>query len=180
MKDEKQTTGAENLENEVLSQEENDVAEETREVSVALPVWILGAARKLGLDISSVTEASLCAAIGRMLKPAPPPLRFPLLDEDQIEVKVKKITKAGVVLLLYKTARVDMDLLDEVVGPENWTCEYREVKGNLYCGIGIKRREDSPFVWKWTAASKAGRTAKETRKREKRPTRLSARGLSGA
>ena len=145
----KQTTGAESLENEALSQEENDVVEETLEVSVALPAWILDAARELNLDISSIAEASLCAAIGRMLKPAPPRLRFPLLGEDQIEVKVKKITKTGVVLLLYKTARVDMDLLDEVVGPENWTCEYREIKGNLYCGIGIKRREDSPFVWKW-------------------------------
>jgi hypothetical protein len=63
--------------------------------------------------------------------------KFRLLSESEIECKIKKVTASGVVLLLYKTARTDMDLLDETVGPENWTCDYREVKGNLYCRIGI-------------------------------------------
>jgi hypothetical protein len=51
------------------------------------------------------------------------------------------------VLLLYKTARTDMDLLDEHVGTENWECRYEEIKGNLYCGIGI--RVGDRMVWKW-------------------------------
>lgn len=73
---------------------------------------------------------------------------FPLLTASQIEVKVKQVTSKGAVLLLYKTARTDMELLDAVVGPMNWAVDYREIKGNLYCGIGITEDGDR-WVWKW-------------------------------
>ena len=72
---------------------------------------------------------------------------FRLLNAEDIEVKVKKVTDKGVVLLLYKTARTDMDLLDERFGAENWECDYREIKGNLYCGIGVYANDR--MVWKW-------------------------------
>lgn len=75
-------------------------------------------------------------------------LNFPLLTADQIEVKVKQVTQKGAILLLYKTARTDMELLDNVVGPMNWAVDYREIKGNLYCGIGITEDGDR-WVWKW-------------------------------
>ena len=75
-------------------------------------------------------------------------LNFPLLNADQIEVKVKQVTAKGAILLLYKTARTDMELLDAVVGPMNWAVDYREIKGNLYCGIGITEDGDR-WVWKW-------------------------------
>jgi len=64
--------------------------------------------------------------------------QFRLLTPDEIEVKVKKIADKGAALLLYKTARTDMDILDEAVGAENWDCGYTEIKGNLYCQIGIR------------------------------------------
>ena len=72
---------------------------------------------------------------------------FRLLTEGEIEVKVKKVTEKGAILLLYKTARTDMDLLDEHFGAENWECDYREIKGNLYCGIGAQMGDR--MVWKW-------------------------------
>lgn len=75
-------------------------------------------------------------------------LNFPLLTADQIEVKVKQVTQKGAVLLLYKTARTDMELLDAIVGPMNWAVDYREIKGNLYCGIGITE-DGEHWVWKW-------------------------------
>ena len=75
-------------------------------------------------------------------------MKFRLLEATDIEVKVKKVKENGAILLLYKTARTDMDILDETIGPENWTNDYREIKGNLYCGIGI-RNEKGEFVWKW-------------------------------
>ena len=75
-------------------------------------------------------------------------IKFPLLTTEDIQVKVKQCTKSGVLLLLYKTARVDAKILDEVVGPMNWTDEYVEVKGNLYCKIGIREKEDQDFVYK--------------------------------
>ena len=73
--------------------------------------------------------------------------QFRLLDARDIEVKVKKVTEKGAILLLYKTARTDMDVLDETVGAENWECKYEEIKGNLYCGIGIMFGDKQ--VWKW-------------------------------
>jgi hypothetical protein len=72
-----------------------------------------------------------------------------LLTADEIEVKVKKVTASGAVALLYKTARVDMSILDEIFGSQNWTDDYKEIKGNLYCGIGIRKDENSAFVYKW-------------------------------
>ena len=79
--------------------------------------------------------------------------QFRLLTEGDIEVKVKKVTDKGVLLLLYKTARTDMDLLDEHFGAENWECDYREIKGNLYCGIGV--RVGDKFAWKWDCGSES-------------------------
>lgn len=78
-------------------------------------------------------------------------LNFPLLNADQIEVKVKQVGANGAVLLLYKTARTDMELLDSVVGPMNWADDYKEIKGNLYCGIGIAEAtaDGERWVWKW-------------------------------
>lgn len=74
-------------------------------------------------------------------------IQFPLLAPDQIEVKVKKCSEKGALLLLYKTARTDMDMLDRVVGVENWDIDYKEIKGNLYAGIGIKT--ENGWIRKW-------------------------------
>lgn len=73
---------------------------------------------------------------------------FRFLTADEIEVKVKQVKENGLVCLLYKTARTDMDLLDETVGADNWTNDYRDIKGNLYAGIAIRQRDDS-WCWKW-------------------------------
>ncbi len=72
-----------------------------------------------------------------------------LLTKDEIEVKVKKVTPTGILLLLYKTARTDMDILDETYGAENWQSDYKEIKGNLYAGIGVKDKDSGNWVWKW-------------------------------
>ena len=75
-------------------------------------------------------------------------IEFPLLKKEDILVKVKQVTKAGALLLLYKTARTDAKYLDEVLGPMNWTNDYVEIKNNLYCRIGIREKEDQEFVYK--------------------------------
>lgn len=71
------------------------------------------------------------------------------LNSDEIEVKVKQVTEKGAVLLLYKTARVDMAMLDTEFGPMNWQSDYKVVKDNLYCGIGVRDKETKEWVWKW-------------------------------
>lgn len=40
--------------------------------------------------------------------------------------------------MAYIDARQVMDLLDESVGMSNWQCEYRDIGGKMYCGIGIR------------------------------------------
>ncbi len=72
---------------------------------------------------------------------------FRTLTKNEIECRAKQVTEKGAVLLLYKTARTDMDLLDETVGAENWESDYKEIKGNLYCGLGIRCKDG--VVWKW-------------------------------
>lgn len=54
---------------------------------------------------------------------------------------------ASATCVAYIDARDVMDLLDEVIGPENWQSDYKGIKGNLYAGIGIKLNEE--WIWKW-------------------------------
>lgn len=76
------------------------------------------------------------------------------LKASEISVKVKQITEKGCLLLLYKTARVDAQILDEEFGAANWTNDFKEIKGNLFCGIGVKQ-EDGSFVWKWDCGTES-------------------------
>lgn len=73
------------------------------------------------------------------------------LKANEINVKVKQVTEKGCLLLLYKDARVDMQILDEEVGPQNWQCDYKTINGVLYCGIGIAKNDNgqTSWVWKW-------------------------------
>lgn len=54
--------------------------------------------------------------------------------------------KGSCTLLLYQDARCGMDILDESIGSDKWQKEYYEVKGNVYCKIGILT--DNGWVWK--------------------------------
>lgn len=69
------------------------------------------------------------------------------LNANEIEVKVKQINTNGCLLLLYKTARVDMQMLDEEFGVGAWQCDYKTINGVLYCGIGVLTNNN--WVWKW-------------------------------
>ena len=71
---------------------------------------------------------------------------FRELKADEIECRVGQATEKGLSLLLYKDARVDMAILDETVGQERWQREHYEVKGNLYCRVGIKIGNE--WIWK--------------------------------
>lgn len=75
------------------------------------------------------------------------------LKANEIEVKVSQVIKTdkfeGFQALLYKTARVDMDILDETYGDMNWQSDYKVVKDNLYCGIGVRDGQTGDWVWKW-------------------------------
>lgn len=76
-------------------------------------------------------------------------LNFRELKPSEIECKISQINEKGLSLLLYKTARTDMQLLDETVGAYNWKCEYQEIKGNMYCGISIYDAVKKEWITKW-------------------------------
>ena len=79
------------------------------------------------------------------------------LTKDEVELRVGQTNKDKTrsTLLLYKNARVDMALLDERFGPENWECDYKELKGNLDCGVGVRYTEGGPLVWKWDCGTES-------------------------
>lgn len=76
---------------------------------------------------------------------------FRYLDASDVEIRVGQCSEKGVSLLLYKDARVDMRLLDETVGPENWQCRYDTINGKLFCSVGVKCGGE--WVWKQDVGS---------------------------
>lgn len=75
---------------------------------------------------------------------------IPLLEADDIEVRIQQACKDNKALaLLYKTSRTDMRILDKVFGVYGWKDEYKEIKGNLYCGISIYDKEKQEWITKW-------------------------------
>lgn len=75
---------------------------------------------------------------------------IPLLEADDIEVRMQQACKNNKALaLLYKTSRTDMRILDKVFGVYGWKDEYKEIKGNLYCGISIYDENKKEWVTKW-------------------------------
>lgn len=78
------------------------------------------------------------------------------LTADDIEIRVQSVKANGLVLLLYKNARVDMAILDETVGLHNWQREHYECKGNLFCRVGIKTKQNEKDVGEWVWKSDCG------------------------
>jgi len=69
------------------------------------------------------------------------------LTAAQIEFRVQSVSKKGfAVLLAYKDARVDMQRLDEVVGPLNWKREH--TRDNRNCIVSIWDDGKSQWVSK--------------------------------
>lgn len=60
-----------------------------------------------------------------------------LLRADEIECRAQSVKSNGCVLLLYKDARTDMNLLDETFGSENWQRTHEVINDNLFCNIEI-------------------------------------------
>ena len=87
--------------------------------------------------------------------------KFRLLKADEIECRISQILSSGIVLLLYKTARTDANLLDETVGVFDWQNDFKLIDGVLYGGIGIRTSEG--FVWKWDAGTESNTEAEKGR-----------------
>lgn len=75
-------------------------------------------------------------------------LNFRKLNADEIDCRVGSVTDKGVSLLMYKDARVDMRLLDEVVGMMNWKREHQLINGNLFCTVSIRDNTTGEWISK--------------------------------
>lgn len=71
---------------------------------------------------------------------------FRLLRAEEIECRVKQCTEKGAMVLLYKDARCDMNILDEAVGPMNWQCEYS--RDNANCTVKLWNVKISQWISK--------------------------------
>jgi len=74
--------------------------------------------------------------------------KFRTLKANEIECRIAQIKSNGLVLLLYKDARVDQNLLDETVGPLNWQRTQEVIDGSLYCTVSIWDDEKKQWISK--------------------------------
>ena len=70
------------------------------------------------------------------------------LRADEIECRVQQVKGNGCVLLLYKDARCDMRILDEVFGIDGWEREHQVVNGNLYCTVRVWSEKRNQWISK--------------------------------
>jgi hypothetical protein len=69
------------------------------------------------------------------------------LPIESVEFRIQSITQHGkAILLAYKDARVDMQRLDDVVGPHNWKREH--LRDNKNCIVSIWCEEKKEWISK--------------------------------
>lgn len=80
-------------------------------------------------------------------------MKFRALKASEIDCRIQSIGQnktgaVGTTILLYKDARVDMNILDETVGAMNWQRGHSVIDGNLYCTISIWDEEKEQWIAK--------------------------------
>lgn len=73
-------------------------------------------------------------------------LKFRKLKADEIEVRVQSVKESGCILLLYKNARCDMNILDETVGAMNWKREH--TRDNANCIVSLWDEDKKQWISK--------------------------------
>jgi len=71
-----------------------------------------------------------------------------LLKANEIEVRVGSCKENGCSLLLYKNARVDMQLMDEEFGSLNWKREHVVINKNNYCRVSVYNKDIGEWISK--------------------------------
>ena len=91
---------------------------------------------------------------------------IPLLAADDVECRIQSVNKGksgkvGAILLIYKNARVDMRILDEVYGADNWQRTHEVINGNLFCNIDIWDAEKKCWVRKQDVGTESNTEAEK-------------------
>lgn len=73
-----------------------------------------------------------------------------LLTKEEIDCRVAQVGQdlSWCSCLLYKDARADMRILDEVFGPMNWQRHHELINGNLFCTVSVWDEEKGQWVSK--------------------------------
>ena len=71
-----------------------------------------------------------------------------LLRTEEIKCRAGAVNEKGMSILLFKDARVDQKILDEVLTPFGWKRSHQILDGNLYCTVEIWDPEKQQWVAK--------------------------------
>lgn len=78
-----------------------------------------------------------------------------LLYADEIECRIGTIGENGLSLLLYKDARADMKILDEIYGASNWQRKHEIIGECLYCIVSVWDKEKRQWISKMDVGTKS-------------------------
>ena len=73
-------------------------------------------------------------------------MKFRLLRADEIDARISMCNQNGIVLLLYKDARCDQNILDEIVGAMNW--QRKHTRDNANCIVSIWDEDKKQWIEK--------------------------------
>ena len=83
------------------------------------------------------------------------------LTKEEIECRVQQIGDGWCRLLLYKTARCDRAILDEVYGAEYWQNDFKVVDGKIYGSISVWNKELGQWITKWDVGTESNTEAEK-------------------
>lgn len=90
-----------------------------------------------------------------------------LLSKDDIDVRVAQTDVRGdtlsVNLLLYKNARIDMKILDELFTPFGWKRTHRLIDGQLFCCVDVRDPETHEWITKEDVGTESNTEAEKGR-----------------
>ena len=94
--------------------------------------------------------------------------KIPLLTAQDVDCRIQQITGNdqrgyGAILLLYKNARVDMKILDEVFGATNWQREHEMINGQLFCSVLIWDDDKKQWIKKQDVGTESQTEAEKGR-----------------
>jgi len=88
-------------------------------------------------------------------------MKFRRLKACEVDARIAQFRDTWLTLLLYKDARVDQNILDETVGPENWQRSHELIGDNLYCTVSIYDADKKMWVSKQDVGTESNTEAEK-------------------
>lgn len=75
-------------------------------------------------------------------------IKIRALEPWEIDIRVQSVSEKGVSLLLYKNARADMNILDELYGVMGWQRQHTLLGESNYCTVSVRDPETGEWISK--------------------------------